>query len=164
MRLESIRETEDLTISALAEAKATLKHATTDAVDLLIRALDASNRYGPKWDERIKAAIAILDRADPDTAGAAAPALQRIDKAIMHIYGTSSIDAPAPATIVDNSNPTSHTADSHANAHPIHDAATHESTNDQAPLPSAADERTEHTLQALLALLPPVTNEEAPSS
>lgn len=95
-RAEIIDEAEDLAITALADARAQLRVATSAAVQTLIDGLSASNRYGPKWHERIMAANSILDRADPETAAQQAPAQAIIDKAIMHVYGVAPPKLPDP--------------------------------------------------------------------
>ncbi len=95
-RAEIIDEAEDLAVTALADARAQLRVASSQAVQTLVDGLTASNRYGPKWHERIMAANSILDRADPETAAHQAPQQAIIDKAIMHVYGVSPKTLPDP--------------------------------------------------------------------
>lgn len=96
-RSQVIDEREDMAITALSQARATLRVASASAVATLIDGLSASNKYGPKWHERIMAANSILDRADPETAVQSAPAQALIDKAIMHVYGATLSPAVLPA-------------------------------------------------------------------
>ena len=95
-RAEIIDEAEDLAVTALADARAQLRVASSQAVQTLIDGLTASTRYGPKGHERIMAANSILDRADPETAAQQAPQQAIIDKAIMHVYGVDSKTLPDP--------------------------------------------------------------------
>lgn len=99
-REKNLDDDELRAISALAEARTKLRLASADAVDTLVDALDAENKWGPKWHERILAANSILDRADSDTAARQAPALALVDAAIMNIYGHAADDAGHP-TIID---------------------------------------------------------------
>jgi hypothetical protein len=86
-REQELDEDEHVAISALAEARTKLRIASAEAVDTLVDALGATNRFdNPMWHQRILAASAILDRADAETAARSAPALMAVDKAIMTIY------------------------------------------------------------------------------
>ena len=90
-REDELDEEELLAVGSLLEARTKLRMYAAKAVDTLGMALDAVDRYGPQWRERIQAANSILDRADADTATRTAAPTTQIDKAIMTIYAMPDI-------------------------------------------------------------------------
>ena len=94
-REHELDEDEALAISSLVEARTRLRLASADAVRTLVDALDATDRFGALWRERIVAANSILDRADAETAARQAPAVSLVDKAIMTVYAPAHVDQQA---------------------------------------------------------------------
>ena len=151
-------------ISSLAEARTQLKLASADAVQTLIESLDASNKWGPKWHERILAANSILDRADSETAVRSAPALALVDAAIMNVYGAPPADdasiviTDGQASLLDDQRQptTSESSDDddmgHA-SHPIADAP-----------PPDEDAADLDQLAAFFSHVPPTTEDQADQS
>lgn len=89
-REAELDEDEALAVSALVQARTTLRLGSADAAATLMNALDASDRFGtPLWRERIVAANAVLGYTDNDTGAAAGPSVTLIDKAIMVAYPVS---------------------------------------------------------------------------
>ena len=99
-REDELDEEELLAVGSLLEARTKLRLFAAKAVNTLGAALDAVDRYGPQWRERIQAANSILDRADADTASRTAAPTTQIDKAIMTIYATKDthVVTPGPAS------------------------------------------------------------------
>lgn len=132
-----IDEQEQLAISALAEARATLRIHSAEAAHTLVEALSARTSHGPKWHERISAANSILDRSDQETASRAAPPIAIIDNAIMKVYSDEdkvNEQASLPANTNDQE-PTSElenpTSERDAPYHEEHEANMRTSTPDR---------------------------------
>ena len=86
-REQELDDDEALAISALVQARTTLRLGTAAAANTLMNALDASDRMAnPLWRERIVAANSILAYADTQTGGTAGPNVTLIENAIMVSY------------------------------------------------------------------------------
>lgn len=86
-REQELDDHEALAISALVQARTTLRLGTAAAADTLMNALDASDRtQTPLWRERIVAANSILAYADHQAGGTAGPSVTLIENAIMVSY------------------------------------------------------------------------------
>ena len=86
-REQELDEDEALAISALVQARTTLRLGTAAAANTLMNALDASDRtQTPLWRERIVAANSILAYADNQAGGTTGPNVTLIEQAIMVTY------------------------------------------------------------------------------
>jgi hypothetical protein len=86
-REEELDALERQAVSAISQARTELRIATADAATALRDALSARDRFGPDWSIRVKAATAILDRADDETAQRSAVNVTTVEDAIAKVYG-----------------------------------------------------------------------------